>query len=570
MSRFYTFILSLLCSVCVFSQTRIGADNIFNYYLMEAVKAKYHNDFNDALSLYMNCYKLDNQSSTVMYEISRIYYAAKKMDEANLWLDRAIELDSTKNLEYIKYGATLKLYSGKYSQAKEFYKILADKESDIPTHKLMLARLYSQLNQADSAHMTLNQISTELVPWSSIQLEHAELYTHELNPRKLKKTISGILKKEPNEASSYKYMADYYFAVKDTKNGLKYLNEGLSKNNGDVLLLDLSDYYYKIESYSLFKSYLDKVATSVDIEADTKRVKLASYLQQKDKEKYLREESDYFTKILKETVSFHPDDEGLNMLLATYYNFTSRQSESMSLMDRFFANHSASYDFYALYISSIMSQPVIDWEKFDNISKSAYDLYDDQPYMVQARVIALNHFDRYKQSIDILSEFLAELTDVQGNQQLRAIKIDFLNLLAESYYSNGQLEDSFATYDAVLSLDPNNISALNNYAYYLSLVDRNLDKAESMSAKTITVEPNNPTYLDTYAWVLYKREKYSMAQLMIEAALNNSSEVNPELVEHYGFILRALGNIEESVIQFKKALEIDSKREYLKEFIVND
>lgn len=217
-----------------------------------------------------------------------------------------------------------------------------------------------------------------------------------------------------------------------------------------------------------------------------------------------------------------------------------------------------------------MSQPVIDWEKFDNISKSAYDLYDDQPYMVQARVIALNHFDRYKQSIDILSEFLAELTDVQGNQQLRAIKIDFLNLLAESYYSNGQLEDSFATYDAVLSLDPNNISALNNYAYYLSLVDRNLDKAESMSAKTITVEPNNPTYLDTYAWVLYKREKYSMAQLMIEAALNNSSEVNPELVEHYGFILRALGNIEESVIQFKKALEIDSKREYLKEFIVND
>lgn len=570
MKKFYLFILAFISSLSVFSQTAITSDNIFSYYLLEAVKAKYHNDYNQALSLYMNCYKLDNKSSLVMFEVSRIYYAAKKMDEANLWLDKAIEVDSTNNLDYIKYAATLKLYSGRYSQAKDYFKQLVKRESDVPTHKLMLARLYSQLNIPDSAHAILNSISTEQVPWSTIQLEHADLYTHELNARKLQKTLKGIIKKEPHEASSYKYMADYYFAVKDSKNGLKYLNEGLSKNGGDALLLDLADYYFKNDDYALFKFYFNKAVLSVDITADEKRSKIAYYIQQKDKELFLRKDSDYLTEILRKAVAFHPDDEGLNMLLATYYNFTTRPAECLSLMDGFFSSHTANYDFYTLYISIIMSQPNVDWSKFDRIVKVAYDLFPDQPYLVQARVLALNHFDKYEQSIDILSDYLSEFVDVQSNSQLRAIKVDFLNLLAESYYKVGRQDDSFSTYDAILSLEPNDFLALNNYAYYLSLAEIRLDDAERMSSKTISAEPNNSTYLDTYAWILYKKQKYSMSQLMMEAALNHATAPSAELFEHYGYILRAQGDTENASIQFKKALELDNSRQYLKEFILDE
>ena len=127
----------------------------------------------------------------------------------------------------------------------------------------------------------------------------------------------------------------------------------------------------------------------------------------------------------------------------------------------------------------------------------------------------------------------------------------------------GRLDDCFATYDAVLSLEPNHIVALNNYAYYLSLIDKRLDDAERMSSKTISAEPQNPTYLDTYAWVLYKKGKYSNALLMMEAAINNSTEPSAELYEHYGRILKALNEDENAVIQFKKAYELDPGRKYL-------
>lgn len=554
-------------SASALAQSVLSSDNIFNYYLLEAVKAKSHGDYSTALSNYSNCYKLDNKSSIVMFEMSRIYYAAKKMDEANLWLDRAIEVDSTDNLSYIKYAATLKLYSAKYPQAKDYYKILVKREPDVPTHKLMLARLYSQLNFPDSAHATLNQISTDQIPWSSVQLEHADLYKHELNARKLEKTLKNILKREPNDPESYKYLADYYFAIKEPKKALKFLNDGLSKPGGDVLLFDLADYYFKNDQYELFKSYADRAAVSVDIDPQQKSQSINAYLSQKDKELYLRSESDYFAALLNKAVSFHPDNEQLNVLLASYYSFTNRADMALKVMDTYFATHTANYDFFATYIYSITSQPVIDWVKLDKVVSSAFELFPEEPYIVQAKVLCLNHFYNYSKSIDILTDYLTDFPDVKSNQKLRTVKLDFLNLLAESYYQDGKLDDSFSTYDAVLSLEPNHIIALNNYAYYLSLLGKRLDDAERMSSKTISIEPQNPTYLDTYAWVLYKKGKYSNALLMMEAAINNSTDPSAELYEHYGRILKALNDDENAVIQFKKAYELDPGRKYLIELM---
>ena len=45
---------------------------------------------------------------------------------------------------------------------------------------------------------------------------------------------------------------------------------------------------------------------------------------------------------------------------------------------------------------------------------------------------------------------------------------------------------------------------LNNYAYFLSLEGRELEKALTMSSRAIALTDNNPTYLDTHAWVLFK------------------------------------------------------------------
>ena len=83
---------------------------------------------------------------------------------------------------------------------------------------------------------------------------------------------------------------------------------------------------------------------------------------------------------------------------------------------------------------------------------------------------------------------------------------------------------AFKSYEKALKLNPQNLSVLNNYSYYLSLEKMNLDKAEQMSGITIKAEPMNPTFLDTYGWVLYEQGAYTMAKIYIEKAIEYSQE----------------------------------------------
>ena len=120
---------------------------------------------------------------------------------------------------------------------------------------------------------------------------------------------------------------------------------------------------------------------------------------------------------------------------------------------------------------------------------------------------------------------------------------------------------AFENYDKALQLNPQNLPVLNNYSYYLSLNNRDLDRAEQMSEITIKAEPLNPTYLDTYGWILYEQGSYVMARIYIEKAIEYETEPSAEVYEHYGDVLFKTGEEEEAIEQWKRARDLggDSK-----------
>ena len=115
----------------------------------------------------------------------------------------------------------------------------------------------------------------------------------------------------------------------------------------------------------------------------------------------------------------------------------------------------------------------------------------------------------------------------------------------------------------MLQLDPANIYVLNNYAYYLSLSERNLDKAEQMSEKTIKIEPESSTYLDTYAWVLYKRKNFEKALIFIEKAYKNGGQDNGEIAEHYADILYCNDKKEQAMDLWRMAINLGQNRDLI-------
>lgn len=114
--------------------------------------------------------------------------------------------------------------------------------------------------------------------------------------------------------------------------------------------------------------------------------------------------------------------------------------------------------------------------------------------------------------------------------------IELYNLTGDLYTEVGNLEAAVEMYDEVVQRDSTLIMVLNNYAYQLSLLGRDLEKAERMSRQTLQEEPDNPTFLDTYAWILYRMGRIKEARKYIQKAIKFSDEPDETLIEHYAVI----------------------------------
>ncbi|WP_436515033.1 tetratricopeptide repeat protein [Ekhidna sp. To15] len=141
----------------------------------------------------------------------------------------------------------------------------------------------------------------------------------------------------------------------------------------------------------------------------------------------------------------------------------------------------------------------------------------------------------------------------------------FYGQLGDAYNGLQENEKSYKAYDKALENGPNNDHVLNNYSYYLSLENKNLDKALEMSTRLVEQHPNNSTYLDTHGWVLYISGKYKESRKFLEKAA--SLDDDGTVIEHYGDVLFQLGEVEEAILQWERARDLGSTSELIEKKI---
>lgn len=157
---------------------------------------------------------------------------------------------------------------------------------------------------------------------------------------------------------------------------------------------------------------------------------------------------------------------------------------------------------------------------------------------------------RKKDSLAVASLEKAIELNAGKNPQLDQVAF---GSLGNSLYNLGEKDSAFVYFDKAIQLNPNDEQVLNNYAYFLSLEKRDLEKARSMSEKVVKKHPKNATYLDTHAWVLFQMGNYEEAFKYMEDAIKNEAEPSGVMLEHYGDILFHLGKVSEAITYWKKA-----------------
>lgn len=149
----------------------------------------------------------------------------------------------------------------------------------------------------------------------------------------------------------------------------------------------------------------------------------------------------------------------------------------------------------------------------------------------------------------------------------------YYSAYADALHQLGRNSEAYAMYDSALVYNADNIMCLNNYAYFLSLDNIELRKAERMSRKTIQLEPEMATYLDTYAWICFLLEDYNNARKYVDLTIKYTEDPedpeNATLYEHAGDIYFHLGMIDKALAFWRHAQRLDDSSPLLQKKIQN-
>jgi len=529
--------------------------NEFEYTFIEGLKQKMIGNQQAAITLFSKCLEINPNSSSAMFELAKIHSGNGDQTSSSLLLEKAINIDP-QNKWYKVLLAQIYQQGKQYKKAADLYQQLYALDSENLEYLYMNAALLSSAEKFDQAIEVYSELEKKIGINDQISVEKQQIYQAAGKKKEAQAELQKLIDYNPNEPRYYGLMADYYLSEKDEENALKYYLKILEidPNNGFVLF-SLTSFYRQKDDKDKAWEYIRKGFQNKSADVETK---IQYYLMMTAEEKPFFTE-DQVNELVQILIKTNGDDYRVYTVYAEYLISKGKLEEARDQLRKVLETQKDNYMIWERML--LISNDLLDFKSIYTDAEKAIELFPNQPMLYGLRAVACLQLENYTEALDILKEGDAYLLDN------KPMKVQFELYRAEANYKLGRVEDAFKAFDQVINIDPENWLAMNNYAYYLSVRNENLEKAEQLSGKAVRANPDNSTYLDTYAWVLFMRKDYTLAKFYMETAIKNGGDKNGVIVEHYGDILFMLGQKEKAMEQWKNAQETGDFSEFLNEKI---
>ena len=479
----------------------------YDYFFLEAARLKEKGDFDGAFEMYQHCLSINPTGAAALYEISRYYSffgQEKKGEEA---LKEAVK-QSPDNFWYHQTLAAY--YQEKRDPAKAIY-VYENMMKQFPSRLeplMALVELYTQTKQYQEVINVLERYLTLL----------GDVYLNNGKPEDAFTTYQEVLLKEPEYVPAH---------------------------------LSLANYYQSQGKDSLYRIQLNKVLLDEDVASETKmnmmrQLILRSENTDRDSTKIV----DLFQHILEKK----QENADVAMLAAQYMVTKKMEPEATAALHKVLDLDPENTPARLQLLQYAINHQ--DMNRIVEICKPALVYTPDVIEFYYYMGLAYHEQKKNKEALDTLKKGTSQINDKTDKE----LASDLYAILGDMYHENNKNQLAYAAYDSALVYKPDNIGALNNYAYYLSVEKKQLDKAEEMSYRTVQAQPTNNTYLDTYAWILFEKGKYVEAKIYMDQAMQNGGDKSSIETEHCGDIYWMNGEKEKALEYWKKAEEL-SKQE---------
>ena len=516
----------------------------FNHFFLEAVRLKEKDEMDAAFDMYRHCLAIDSQSAATLYELGKFYMYLGQPEKGEDFLRKAMR---TQPGNYW-YKETLASYYQRKGEDGKAIEVIEDMVSQFPSRLeplMALVDLYNRTKDYQKVIHTLDRLEQLDGKSEQISMEKFRMYLAMDNNEKAFSEIESLVKEYPYEMRYLTILGDVYMENGKEEEAYSTYQKVLAQEPEYApAMLSMASYYEKMGEDSLYRAQLDGLLLNQKVETPTKLNIMRQLIMRSE-----RGDRDS-TKIvgLFDSMLAQEQESADVAMLAAQYLLSKRMDEQAKpvlwkVLEIDPENKPARLQLLSFAISK---------EDLDEVIRICSPAVEYMPEALEFYYywgIAHYQKDQHDEALEVFKKGVRQV----GENSDKNMVSDFYSIMGDLYHTKKMNVEAYAAYDSALVYKPDNIGALNNYAYYLSVEKKDLDKAEEMSYKTVKAEPTNNTYLDTYAWILFEKGKYAEARIYIDQALQNGGDKSSVVVEHCGDIYWMTGEQEKALEYWMKA-----------------
>ena len=524
----------------------------FDYFFLEAVRMKEKGQYDAAYELYKHCLNINPASGAALYEISQFYMYLGQEAKGEEMLKQAIRSDES-NFWYKQTLASYYEQKRNMPKAISVYENMAEQFPSRLEPLMSLVDLYNRTKSYQNVITVLNRLEELDGKSEQISMEKFRMYLLMGKQDSAFIEIENLSKEYPYDLRYQNILGDVYLNNGKYPEALATYQHILKEEpHYAPAVLSMASYYQKTGQDSLYQLQLDTILMNDNVLSDTKMELMRQNILQSEQ---TTKDSTQIVALFKRILARPQQNADLAMLCAQYMITKNMKEESVPVLEQVLSLDPENKPAYLQLLSYAIQDN--DLDKVIQIATSALEYHPDALEFYYYCGIAHYQKEETDKALEVFTRGVRQINEKSDKQ----IASDFYAILGDIYHQKGRPEESYAAYDSSLVYNPDNIGTLNNYAYFLSIDKKQLDKAEEMSYRTVKAEPENKTYLDTYAWILFEKGRYTEARIYIEQALRNGGDKSRVIVEHCGDIYYMLGEKDKALEYWEKADAMEETEE---------
>lgn len=515
----------------------------YDYAFAEGLKYKMLGNPVEAGKQFNKCTSLLPEKSAPYYELGNLALAMKDSRAAEEYAKTAFGIDP-QNEWYRFLLIQILLSDSRFSEAGDLYIGLQEQFPDKQEYLVAEIDLRIRAKDYKTAYKKLRELEKSSGYGTSVAMRRKDVYLAEGKDDKAIKELRHLVQIAPDEVEYRGILAELLVEKGRDEEALKEYQAIKDANSGNpIVYFSLGQYYMDKKQRHLAIEEFKIGFRSKQVSPEMKTAVFLELVRSETDPSKLSEDLQSLLQVLFESDEGNP---GVDALFADYLYNQEDFKRAEDLYKRVVEGNPG--NFAAWQNLLFIQNDQLDFTEMFKYGNQAALAFPNQALFFLFKGIGASGLKDYPAAVEALKK------GARLNPNNSELTKQFYISLGDAYYRLGNYKEAFLNFDLLLLLEPDNLIVLNNYSYYLSVLNQNIDKAWKMISKCIAQEPNNSTYLDTQAWVLFRMEKYPEALEAVRKAVENETDtVSGEVWEHYGDILFKNGDLEKSLEMWEKA-----------------